>query len=80
MSTLHGTRNARAARNAAVRDLDFHWGGAYAIAVGDDGWVARRLDDGQPLVASSPEELRALIVADYSAQPVPRDLRPRGPA
>jgi hypothetical protein len=73
---MHGTLSAQAARIAALRDLDFHWGGAYAIAAGSDGWVARRLDDGEPLVAGSPEELRALIVADYSAQPVPRDLGP----
>jgi hypothetical protein len=77
---MHGTRSAQAVRNAALRDLDFHWGEAYTIAVGGDGWVARRLDDGRPLVAGSPEELRALIMADYSAQPVPRDLRPSGPA
>jgi hypothetical protein len=74
---MHGTLSAQAARIAALRDLDFHWGGAYAIGIGEDGWVARRLDDGQPLVAGSPEELRALIVADYSAQPVPRDLSAR---
>ena len=76
MSTANGIRSAAAARHAALADLDFHWGGAYEIAAGAGGWVARRQDDGRPLIAGSPDELRALILADYSARPVPRDLRP----
>jgi hypothetical protein len=76
MSTMHGIRSAEAAREAALRDLRFHWGGAYHVGAGTDGWVAKRRDDGRPLVAGSPDELRTLILADYSAQPVPRDLRP----
>jgi hypothetical protein len=76
MSTTNGIQNAAAARNAALADLDFHWGGAYDVAAGAGGWMARRRDDGRPLVAGSPDELRALILADYSARPVPRDLRP----
>jgi hypothetical protein len=76
MSTTNGIRSAEAARDAALRDLDFHWGGAYHVAAGTGGWVATRRDDGRPLIAGSPDELRALILADYSAQPVPRDLRP----
>ncbi len=76
MSTTNGIRSAEAARDAALRDLDFHWGGAYRVAAGTGGWMATRRDDGRPLIAGSPDELRALILADYSAQPVPRDLRP----
>jgi hypothetical protein len=75
MSTINGIRSAAAARSAALADLDFHWGGAYDVAAGAGGWVASRRDDGRPLVAGSPDELRALILADYSARPVPRDLR-----
>jgi len=72
-------RSAEAARDAALADLDFHWGGAYDIAAGVGGWVAKRRDNGWPLVGGSPDELHALILADYSAQPVPRDLRPDSP-
>ena len=62
---------------AALNDLDWHWGGAYDLAVTRAGWVAKRLDNNRALVvASSPEELRTLIQADYGAEPVSRDCRP----
>jgi hypothetical protein len=71
------TAEARRARAAALRELDHHWGGAYDLAVTRAGWVARRLDDGRALCAGDPERLRALIITDYSAHPVPRDVRDR---
>lgn len=70
---------ARRAREAALNDLDWHGGKCYDLAVTRAGWVAKRLDNGRSLVAASPAELRALIVADYAAAPVPRDL-PAEPA
>jgi hypothetical protein len=63
------TRKAREALN----DLDGQWREAYDLAVTAAGWVAMRLDTGRFMVAGSPGELRALIVADYAAGPVPRD-------
>jgi hypothetical protein len=63
----------RKARDAALNDLDGHWGDTYDLAVTAAGWVAMRLDTGRFLVAASPGELRVLIVADYAAVPVPRD-------
>ena len=62
----------RKAREAALNDLDRDWGQAYDLAVTAAGWVAMRLDTGRFLVATSPGVLRALIVADYAAVPVPR--------
>ncbi len=62
----------RKAREAALNDLDRDWGQTYDLAVTAAGWVAMRLDTGRFLVAASPGELRALIVADYAAVPVPR--------
>ena len=60
------------ADRAALHDLDQHWGEAYSIAVTSSGWVAKRLDNGRALVASGPGGLRELIVADSTAEPVPR--------
>jgi hypothetical protein len=58
---------------AALNDLDYHWGEVFDLAVTRAGWVAKRLDNGHALVASGPDGLRGLILADYSAQPVPRE-------
>jgi hypothetical protein len=69
------TAQARKARDAALHDLDWHWGQAYDLAVTGDGWVAKRLDNGRSLAAPSPEELRALIIADYADVPVARVVR-----
>jgi hypothetical protein len=60
------------ADQAALHDLDHHWGDGYDIAVTSSGWVAKRLDNGRALVASGPGGLRELIVADSTAEPVPR--------
>ena len=73
---MTATAEARKARAAALNDLDWHWGEAYDLAVTRAGWVAKRLDNNRALVAGSPEELRALILADYTAEPVARDHRP----
>jgi hypothetical protein len=64
---------ATQSRMDALDVLDFHWGAAYDLAVTRAGWVAKRLDNGRPLVAASPGELRDLIIGDYTAQPVPRE-------
>jgi hypothetical protein len=62
------------ADQAALHDLDYHWGEAYDIAVTRAGWVAKRLDNCRALVADGPDSLRDLIVADYGAEAVPPDL------
>lgn len=69
--------------NAALNDLDFHWGEVCDLAVTREGWVAKRLDNDRALVADSPGELHELIRADYEAEPVPRECFPdlaAGPA
>jgi hypothetical protein len=58
------------ADQAALHDLDHHWGEAYDLALTRVGWVAKRLDNGRALVASGPEELRELIIADYAVMAV----------
>jgi len=59
----------------ALDELEFHWGSAYQIAVTDGAWTARRKDGkGRTLTDALPEGLRRRIVADYDADPVPRDL------
>ncbi len=70
---MTATAEVRKARRAALNDLDWHWGESYDLAVTRAGWVAKRLDNNRALVAGSPEELRALILADYAAEPVARD-------
>ena len=73
---MTATAEVRKARRAALDDLDWHWGESYDLAVTRAGWVAKRLDNNRALVAGSPEELRALILADYAAEPVARGRRP----
>lgn len=58
----------------ALADLQWNWEGAYQIAGSADRWVARRVDDGRLLVASNPEELRGLLIEDYTAQPLSREV------
>jgi hypothetical protein len=60
----------------ALDELDFHWGDAYDLAVTRAGWIAKRLDNQRALVADTPGELRGLIIADYTARPVPREAAP----
>jgi hypothetical protein len=70
---MTATAQVRTARQAALNDLDYHWGEAYDLAVTRAGWVAKRRDNNRALVGESPEELRALILADDTAWPVARD-------
>ena len=64
-----------AVADGALDELDFHWGSAYHLAVIDGICTARRKDSkGGTLTDPVPEGLRPLIVADYAAMPVPRDL------
>ncbi len=73
---MTATAEVRKARQAALDDLDWHWGESYDLAVTRAGWVAKRLDNNRALVAASPEELQALILADHAAEPVARGRRP----
>ena len=58
----------------ALDELEFHWGSAYHIAVTDGVCTARRRDGkGGTLTDPLPEGLRQRILADYHADPVPRD-------
>jgi hypothetical protein len=57
----------------ALDQLSWNWGEVYDLAVTRSGWVAKRLDNGRALVASEPNGLRELIIADYAAEPVCRE-------
>jgi hypothetical protein len=55
-------------------ELEFHRGSAYHIAMADGICTARRRDgQGSTLADPLPEGLRLRILADYHADPVPRD-------
>jgi hypothetical protein len=55
--------------------LRWHWGDAYLISFFEpDAWVAQRKDNRETLRADTPADLRDLILADYTARPVPRQL------
>lgn len=56
--------------------LRWHWGEEYEISEALGVWRAVRRDNQVTLVATSADELRALIMADYAADPVPRDPPP----
>jgi hypothetical protein len=63
----------------AIEALQWHWGEAYEITVAGGEWTAVRRDGhGEPLRAAGPERLRELILADYTAAPVPRDADGEG--
>ena len=64
----------------ALADLQWNWRGAYLITGMSGHWLAQRRDDGQTLSASGPEELRELMIEDYAARPVPRDIAPGSPS
>jgi len=55
-------------------ELRWHWGDAYLISYfpGPGRWVAQRRDSHATMSAEGPEELRDLILADYTAHPVSR--------
>jgi len=68
-------RSGRPAADDALDELEFHWGSTYHLAVTDGVCTAWRRDGkGRMLTSPVPEGLRLLIVADYAAMPVPRDL------
>ena len=39
-------------------------------------WLAQRRDNGRTLKASGPDGLRELMIGDYAARPVPREVAP----
>ncbi|HEX3962049.1 MAG TPA: hypothetical protein VHZ03_36380 [Trebonia sp.] len=64
------TATAMAERQAGLNWLDSQWGEDYYLAVTAAGWVAKRLDNGNSLVADSPGKLHTLIASDQGAVPV----------
>jgi hypothetical protein len=64
------TATAVADRQAGLNWLDSQWGEDYDLAVTTAGWVAKRLDNGNALVADSPGKLHTLIAADQGVAPV----------
>ena len=67
--TMSATRDALA-------DLQWNWGSAYLITGMSGHWLAQRRDNGRTLKASGPDALRELMIEDYRARPVPRDIAP----
>ena len=65
---------------APLGDLRHHWGSAYLIHYLQQAgkWVAQRRDSRATMSADTAAGLRALIVADYDARPVPREAAPGG--
>jgi hypothetical protein len=61
------TATAAESQQAGLNWLDSQWGEAYDLAVTAAGWVAKRLDNGNALVADSPRKLHTLIAADQGA-------------
>ena len=58
--------------------LRWHWGEAYLIHCLAPGiWTAQRRDNRETLRAETPLGLREQIIADYSAEPVGREVRQR---
>ena len=55
-----------------LEELRWNWGEAYLIWHQEYVWVAQRRDNRATLRARSLEGLRDLIIADYTARPVPR--------
>ena len=63
--------------NWTLDELRHHWGDAYSIMTGRDGWQAKRRDGrGDWIIRRTAEELFAAIRADYQRQPVSRDAAP----
>lgn len=55
--------------------LRWHWGDAYLISFFEpDQWMAQRRDNRATLRAGTALGLRDLILADYTARPVPRQI------
>jgi hypothetical protein len=58
---------------ADLAELRHHWGEAYSIMRGRDGWQAKRKDGrGGWIRRDTAEALLAAIRADYRRRPVPR--------
>ena len=58
----------------ALDELRHHWGDAYSIMHGRDGYQAKRKDGrGGWIIRDSVDELWEAIRADYAARPVRRD-------
>jgi len=67
------TATARQTIEYELQVLRHHWGDAYSIMTGRDGWQAKRRDGrGDWIIRQTPELLNAAIRADYDAKPVPR--------
>jgi hypothetical protein len=64
------TATAAADRQAGLNWLDSQWGEVYDLAVTAAGWVAKRLDNGNALLADDPRKLHMLIAADEGTAPV----------
>jgi hypothetical protein len=64
------TATAVAKRQAGLNWLDAQWGEDYDLAVTAAGWVAKRLDNGNALVADSPGKLHVIIAADQGKAPI----------
>ncbi len=70
-----------AERHNVLRDLAYHWtdtdgGAAYLFDYCNGKWIAARADDSRELIASEPDELRELVIRDYSENPVLRKVVP----
>lgn len=59
-------------RDEALTYLAWNWDEAYEITEACGVYRAVRRDNQRTLVATAPEDLRDLIVADYAKQPVSR--------
>lgn len=69
-------RDTAGGQPGKLEELRFHWGSAYDIDAVDGVCTARRRDGkGDVLADRLPEGLRLRILADYHADPVPRDVR-----
>jgi hypothetical protein len=59
--------------SGALDELRHHWGDAYSIMAGRDGYQAKRKDGrGGWIIRDSVDELWEAIRADYAARPVRR--------
>lgn len=55
-----------------LAELQYHYGGAYVIALAGRVWLAERRDTHETLRAETSTELTELIRLDYAKSPVPR--------
>ena len=55
-----------------MQNLTLTWGTYYEVREALGVWRAVRLGDGRTLIGSSPQELRAAIIRDYSEERHPR--------